>query len=250
MRTIPRLFCRRKALREERAQNGAWHNSMLYKHQSLLLLGMAWSPGTLGPWAGIPNTCPWCWPDPLIPHLGPQSPPAELRPASCLLLPYLASCQPPPGCLPVHLARLITPYAEAGMRARPPWPDNTLTLQPPCWTLHLSCVPWAAAIPTLAFPMVWSLAKIQFLPPSPPPTPPELPDLPQATAKKTPPWKSCDSCEYRLLPRKQEEGEKDRQKHRQIGIKRQTENPRHSEEKWLYGLASLLSAILDGSRKK
>lgn len=96
MRTIPRLLCILKALTEESAQNGAWHTLNAPQASAASYL--------------------WVWYEALVPFasgmgflifardaalvLSTKSQPTELRSASCLLLPYLGSCQPPPGCLP------------------------------------------------------------------------------------------------------------------------------------------------------
>lgn len=144
MRAIPRLLCRLKALTEERAQNGVWHKLNVPQASAACYLWV-W-PESLVPFAsgvGFLLLAPDAGLVALNPHLRPQSQPAELRPASCLPLPYLASCQLPPGCLPDSSGQADCSLCWS-WHARPDHhglKTNTTTLQPPHWTLRLSCVP-------------------------------------------------------------------------------------------------------------
>lgn len=134
-------------------------SSMLHSISCFLSLGLAWSPGTfclggrflvLAPNIGLVLSIP-TW---------DQSQLAELRPASCLLLPYLAQCQPPPGRLPASSGQADYSLCWS-WRASPG--DHGLTTPLPLGHPTEPGVPW---VPTpnlpLAFPMAWSLVKLQF----------------------------------------------------------------------------------------
>lgn len=104
-----------------------------------------WCPLSLG-WDSLP--CPSRPPGPLNPQPGPWSQLAEPRPASCFLLPYLPSCQPPPRlptCFiwPGWLLRML----KLAGTPRPPRPDHNSTLQPP--PPSSASLLWAPGCPTL-----------------------------------------------------------------------------------------------------
>lgn len=63
-------------------------------------------------------------PDPVNPHVGPWAQSPKLRLASCLLLPYLTSCQLLPAAYLLDLAWLTAPYANVGRLAGAPLPPS------------------------------------------------------------------------------------------------------------------------------
>jgi hypothetical protein len=81
---------------------------------------------TLCLWSKFPNSCTWYTPDPVNSHLGAWVLWPKLRLASCLLLPYLASCQLLPAAYLLYLAWwMMAPYANVGMFPGVPLPPST-----------------------------------------------------------------------------------------------------------------------------
>lgn len=168
-------------------------------------------------WDGIPTTCLWCWPGPLHPHLGPWSQPAELKSASCLLLPYLTSCQPPPGCLPASSgqaggALCWSWHAHPGLPSLKA-PDPSATTLNATFSCEVATLPDTrhshAGLPnglTSTTPASHSWTA---------------PTCPKPLPRKGPLWKSCNTCHYWFWPRRREECERDRHRQKRRKMQRQ-----------------------------
>lgn len=149
-------------------------NSVLHKISTCATGLKPWCPLSLG-WDSYYHS--WRWPGPLNSHLGSQSQPAELRPASCLLFcPIYLHASLLPAAYLLRLAKLIAPYAEAGMQAQASstWQYLNPSATPLNSTSFL-CAPGVPSTLMLAFPTAWLLTKLEFWPPSPPPATPGLP---------------------------------------------------------------------------